>query len=368
MLSIGSIAGVVSPPSQERYSHDFTPTPGRLELGRVGPTGCSRAESGPGHPNGEEPMPTAVVAIGGNSLIVDPRHVTVQDQYAAASETALHVARMIQTGWDVAIAHGNGPQVGFILRRSELAAHELHEVPLDVCGADTQGAIGYALQQSLQNHFLDLGIDKRVATVVTQVLVDHEDPAFRSPSKPIGSFMDEETATRRRAEDLWHVREDAGRGWRRVVASPEPVRIIEESTIAALLAAGTVVIAVGGGGIPVIADAGGHLHGTAAVIDKDRASSLLGRNLRADLFLISTAVEKVALNFGTPEQRDVDLMTVDQAAAYLAEGIHFKPGSMAPKIEAAIDYLRGVGGRVIITDPPNLERAVAGETGTHIVP
>jgi len=313
-------------------------------------------------------MPTAVVAIGGNSLIIDPRHVTVQDQYAAASQTALHIARMIEAGWDVAIAHGNGPQVGFILRRSELAAHELHEVPLDVCGADTQGAIGYALQQSLQNHLRDAGIDKPVATVVTQVLVDRADPAFHDPTKPIGSFMDEQTALRRHADDGWHVREDAGRGWRRVVASPDPVRIVEERTIADLLAGGTVVIAVGGGGIPVVADENGHLTGTAAVIDKDRASSLLARNLHADLLLISTSIEKVALHFGTPEQRDIDLMTADEAAHYLEAGVHFKAGSMAPKIEASIDYLRAGGKRVIITDPRNIPAAVAGDTGTHIAP
>jgi carbamate kinase len=275
---------------------------------------------------------------------------------------------MIAGGWDVVIAHGNGPQVGFILRRSELAARELHEVPLDVCGADTQGAIGYALQQSLQNHFTDLGIDKPVATVVTQVEVDPADPAFSDPTKPIGSFMDADTAARRRDQDRWHVREDAGRGWRRVVPSPDPIRIVEESTIAALLATGTVVIAVGGGGIPVVSDTRGWRHGIAAVIDKDRASSLLARNLSADLLLISTSVEKVALNFGTPQQSDVDRMTLEEARTYLAEGIHFKAGSMGPKIEAAIDYLEAGGKEVIITDPPNLTRAVNGETGTHIVP
>jgi carbamate kinase len=313
-------------------------------------------------------MPTAVVAIGGNSLIADSHHVSVEDQYEAAAATALHIARLVESGWDVAVAHGNGPQVGFILRRSELAAHELHEVPLDVCGADTQGAIGYALQQSLQNHFRDLGITKQAVTVVTQVLVDRADPAFENPSKPIGSFMEEDAALRRRDDEGWHVREDAGRGWRRVVPSPLPAEIIEEPTISALLAAGTVVIAVGGGGIPVIAGPEGRLRGIAAVIDKDRASSLLARNIGADLLLISTSVEKVALDFGTPDQHDVDTMTLAEAKQRLAEGSHFKAGSMAPKIEAAIDYLEAGGSRVIITDPPNLTRAVAGETGTHIVP
>ncbi len=313
-------------------------------------------------------MPTAVVAIGGNSLVTDANHVTVQDQYEAAKTTALHIARMIADGWDVAISHGNGPQVGFILRRSEIASHELHEVPLDVCGADTQGAIGYALQQNLQNHLLDLGIDKHVVTVVTQVEVDAADPAFADPSKPIGSFMDEAAATRRRDEEGWSVREDAGRGWRRVVASPLPKQIVEEPTIAALLEAGTVVVAVGGGGIPVVAGDDGHLKGTAAVIDKDRASSLLASNIEADLLLISTAVEKVALDFGTPQQREIDEMSAAEAAGYLAEGVHFAAGSMAPKVEAAIAYLEAGGTRVIITDPANISRAVNGETGTHITP
>lgn len=313
-------------------------------------------------------MPTAVVAIGGNSLVTDSNHVTVEDQYEAAKTTALHIARMIEAGWDVAISHGNGPQVGFVLRRSEIASGELHELPLDVCGADTQGAIGYALQQNMQNHFRDLGIDKPVATVVTQVEVDAEDPGFKDPSKPIGSFMDEEAAISRRDNEGWSIREDAGRGWRRVVASPIPVRIVEEPTIAALLDAGTVVIAVGGGGIPVIADRDGHLEGIAAVIDKDRASSLLASNIEADLLLISTAVEKVALDFGTPEERDIDEMTAAEAEEYLTQGTHFAAGSMAPKIEAAIAYLKAGGKRVIITDPANISRAIKGETGTHLVP
>ena len=306
-----------------------------------------------------------VVAIGGNSLIKDSAHQSVQDQYVAAGETDDRIAALVQMGWEVAVSHGNGPQVGFILRRSELSAHELHEVPLEVCGADTQGAIGYALQQNLYNDFLRLGIDKQVATVVTQVEVAADDPAFAAPSKPIGSFMDEDAALRRRGEG-WDVVEDAGRGWRRVVASPKPVRIVEEAAIKQLLDAGMVVICVGGGGIPVIADADGNLSGVAAVIDKDLASALLANVLGADLLLISTAVEKVALNFGTPEQEWVDHMTLADAKRYLAEGTHFAPGSMAPKIQAVIQYLEGGGTEALITNPENLERAVAGETGTRI--
>jgi carbamate kinase len=311
---------------------------------------------------------TAVVAIGGNSLIKDKEHQTVRDQYIAAGETCWHIASMIRDGWNVAIGHGNGPQVGFILRRSELAAHELHEVPLDVCGADSQGAIGYALQQNLYNDFARLGLDKHAVTVVTQVEVPADDPGFQKPSKPIGSYMDEARAVERRDKDGWAVMEDAGRGWRRVVASPEPIRIVEEAAVKDLVAAGFVVITVGGGGIPVVADADGNLVGVAAVIDKDLASSLLARVLGAELFMISTAVEKVALRYGTPDQEWIDSMTVSQAKGYLAEGVHFAAGSMAPKIDAAVRYVEATGGTAVITDPGNVERALAEETGTRIVP
>jgi len=309
---------------------------------------------------------TAVVAIGGNSLIKDRFHQSVRDQYIAAGETCWHIASMIKDGWRVAITHGNGPQVGFMLRRSELASVELHEVPLDAIGADTQGAIGYALQQNLENDFTRLGIDKRAATVVTETEVAADDPAFQNPSKPVGSFMDEETARERERENGWVVKEDAGRGWRRVVASPAPLRIVEVEVIRSLVEAGFVVISVGGGGIPVVRDADGNLTGVAAVIDKDLASSLLATELGAELFIISTAVEKVALDWGKPEQRWIDRMTLSEARAHLADG-QFAPGSMGPKIQAVIGYLERGGTEAIITDPDNVERALAGETGTHIV-
>ena len=309
---------------------------------------------------------SAVVAIGGNSLIKDKQHQSVRDQYIAAGETCWHVASMIKDGWDVAIGHGNGPQVGFILRRSELAAHELHEVPLDVCGADSQGAIGYALAQNLENDFHRLEIDRHAVAVVTQVEVSAGDPAFEAPSKQIGSFMDEAEATRRRDQDGWSVKEDAGRGWRRVVASPEPTRIVEVDAIRSLIENRFVVISVGGGGIPVVADEKGELTGIAAVIDKDHACSLLANEIEAELLLITTAVEKVALDFGQPPPRWLDRMTLSQAKEYLAEGTHFLPGSMAPKIEAVVDFLERGGATAIITDPENVERALAGETGTHI--
>ena len=312
----------------------------------------------------------AVVAIGGNSLIKDKDHQSVEDQYLAAKETCHHIADMIEAGWDVAIGHGNGPQVGFILRRSEIAhkVEGMHEVPLDVCGADSQGAIGYALQQNLQNEFFRRNIKKPVCTVITQVLVDIHDKAFQNPSKPIGGFMDEADAKQREKDLGWSVVEDAGRGWRRVVASPIPQEVVELESVQNLINAGTVVVTVGGGGIPVIDKGEGEYVGTAAVIDKDYASSLLAREIKADLLLISTAVEKVAINYGKPDQKWLDKMTVEEAKQYLAEGTHFAKGSMAPKIQAIIWFLEAGGKQGLITDPQNIGRALRGETGTWIVP
>ncbi len=311
----------------------------------------------------------AVVAIGGNSLIKDKNHQTVQDQYQAAKETCHHIADMIEQGWDVAIGHGNGPQVGFILRRSEIAAKTagMHEVPLESCGADTQGAIGYHLQQNLQNEFKRRGIEKAAATVVTQVLVDRDDPAFQSPTKPIGGFMEEGEAKERAAKEGWTVVDDAGRGWRRVVPSPLPQEIVELDAVRELLEAGIITVTVGGGGIPVIRDESDDLQGVAAVIDKDYASSLLARSIRADLFLISTAVEKVYLNFNKPDQKAIDVMTVAEAKQYMEEG-HFAKGSMLPKVQAIIQFLEAGGKEAIITDPENIARALQGETGTRIIP
>ena len=310
----------------------------------------------------------AVIAIGGNSLIKDKKNVTVESQYQAAKETTYHIADMIESGWDVAIGHGNGPQVGFILRRSEIAHRTdgMHEVPLDVCGADSQGAIGYALQQTLQNELHKRGIAKSVATVITQVLVDKNDTAFENPTKPIGGFLEEEEAKKKADELGWNVVEDAGRGWRRVVASPIPQEVVELPAVKDLIEAGVVVITVGGGGIPVIDEGDRQLAGTAAVIDKDYASSLLARKINADLFLISTAVEKVSLNFGKPDQKEIDHMTLSEAKKYLADGSHFAKGSMAPKMQAIIWYLEAGGKKAIITNPENIGRALKGETGTVI--
>ena len=310
-----------------------------------------------------------VVAIGGNSLIKDKEHQTVKDQYDAAGETTRHIADMIEDGWDVAIGHGNGPQVGFILRRSEIA-HKvagMHELSLDVCGADSQGAIGYALQQNLQNELYRRGIHKPVATIITQVLVDKSDPAFENPSKPIGSFMEKDEAKQRASDMGWNVVEDAGRGWRRVVASPLPKKVVEIEAVKTLIEAGVIVVTVGGGGIPVIEKSEGEYTGTAAVIDKDFASALLATNIDADMLLISTSVEKIALNFGKPNQEWVDQMTLAEAKNYLAEGIHFLKGSMAPKIQAIIWFLEVGGKQAIVTNPENIGRALKGETGTRIV-
>jgi carbamate kinase len=308
----------------------------------------------------------AVVAVGGNALIKDKSKKTIPDQYAAAKETMGHIVSMIQAGWDVVVTHGNGPQVGFILRRSELALSELHPVPLDYCGADTQGAIGYMFQRALRNEFKRRGMDKVATTLVTQVQVDANDPAFEAPAKPIGSFLDEETAKKRMQEGKTFV-EDSGRGWRQVVPSPKPVKIVEEDAIRNLIDGGFVVIATGGGGIPVVEDEHGDLQGIEAVIDKDFASSRLANVLGADLLLISTAVEKIALNFNTPEEKFLDEITVAQAKQYIEEG-HFAPGSMLPKVEACIKFVENGGAKALVTDPPNIPRALNGETGTWIVP
>ena len=311
---------------------------------------------------------TILVAIGGNSLITDKHQPDVPHQWDAVRETCRHLADMIEDGWTLVVTHGNGPQVGYILRRNELAAHEVHATPLDVIVADTQGSIGYMLQQALHNELYSRGLYRPVVSVVTQVLVDEADPAFNAPNKPIGGFM-EETAARKFEQEGWQVVEDAGRGWRRVVASPEPLRVVEEDAVRHLVMAGSTVIAVGGGGIPVVQNPAGELRelkGVYAVIDKDRASSLLACQLKVDLFLVSTGVEFVALYYNTPQQINLGQLTVAEAEQYLAEG-HFAPGSMAPKIQAAIRFVRETGNPALITNPPNLARALRHESGTWIV-
>jgi carbamate kinase len=308
----------------------------------------------------------AVVAVGGNSLIKDEQHKTIPDQYEAGQESMRHIVDMIEQGWEVVVTHGNGPQVGFILRRSELSVKELHPVSLDFCGADSQGSIGYMFAMALDNEFKDRGMNKQCAAVVTQTIVDLKDKAFQNPSKPIGSFMDEKTAKEHTVKDGWTVVEDAGRGWRRVVPSPIPQKIVEADAIKKLIEAGFTVVGVGGGGIPVIEDEKGHLVGVEAVIDKDFGSSVLANLINADLFVISTAVEKVAINFNKPDQKWLDKMTVAEAKQYMAEG-HFAKGSMLPKIQAILNYLEHGGKKALITNPENIGRALNGETGTWIV-
>ena len=307
-----------------------------------------------------------VIAIGGNSLIEDPKKVTVDAQYRAAEKTAHHIADIIERGNRVVIVHGNGPQVGYILLRSEYARKILHAVPLDSCVADTQGAIGYQLQKALDNEFIARGMSNRAVTVVTQVEVNPADPSFGNPTKPIGSFMTEEDALEHQKNFGWAVKEDAGRGWRRVVPSPKPQSIIELDTIKFLSESGAAVIAAGGGGIPVIRDEEGALWGKEAVIDKDLAAAILAKSLKADAFIISTAVEKVCLDYNKPTQKSIDEMTTEEARKYSDEG-QFAPGSMLPKIQAIVDYVESTGNLGMITDPEHIPSALKGEAGTRIV-
>jgi len=312
----------------------------------------------------------AVIAIGGNSLIKDKEHQRVEDQYDAICETAVCIVDIIQKGYEVVLTHGNGPQVGFILRRSEIAyKHEgLHFVPLVSCVADTQGALGYQIQQALGNEFKKRKIAKKAVTIITRVEVDRDDPSFFNPSKPIGSFYSEEQAQNLQKDHPdWVLIHDAGRGYRRAVPSPMPIKIIELEAIETLINQGFCVVSVGGGGIPVTRRPDEALEGVDAVIDKDFATSLLASNLQAPLFIISTAVEQVALNFGTSSEKPLGTVTAAEMERYLDEG-QFAPGSMAPKVQAAIDFLKRGGSEVIITNPENIGEAVMNDKGTHIVP
>jgi carbamate kinase len=308
----------------------------------------------------------AVVAVGGNALIRDKDHLSIADQFQEASVTARNIADMIEADWNVIVTHGNGPQMGFILRRSELSIHEVAPVPMDYAGADLQGAIGYMFVKAFHNEFRRRGLKRQPVAVVTETLVDRNDPAFKDPTKPIGSHMEESRAKELATRQGWIVKEDAGRGWRRVVPSPIPKKIVDLDAIRTLASAGYVVIGCGGGGIPVVEDDDGNIRGIEAVIDKDLASSLLARTIGADLFMVSTAVERVAINFNKPNQKWLDKITVSDARRYYAED-HFDKGSMGPKIQALIDYLEAGGKEGLITNPENIGRALAGETGTLIV-
>jgi carbamate kinase len=315
-------------------------------------------------------QPLAIVAVGGNALIRDDQHTSIPDQYQSVTDSTPHIVDLIEAGWSLVLTHGNGPQVGFILRRSELAADEVAPVPLDYAVGDTQGAIGYMFQKSLSNELHKRGIQKPVVTVVTQTRVNPSDPAFRKPAKPVGAFLDEATARERERTLGWTVMEDAGRGWRRTVASPKPQEIIECEVIAKLLAQGCVVIACGGGGIPVVRDEQHGLQGVEAVIDKDLASALLAEQLGADLLLIPTGVEQVAINFGKPDQRWLDQLNLEEAQRLIDAG-QFGAGSMQPKVEAIVGFLErarlnGKTAQGLITSPEAIKRALAHQTGTWI--
>jgi len=311
-------------------------------------------------------QPLAVVAVGGNALILDNQHMSLADQYGAVCATATHVADMIAAGWNVVLTHGNGPQVGFILRRSEIADGQVPTVPVQYAVGDTQGAIGFMFQNALGNALLQRGLHTPVVTLVTQTLVDRRDPAFTHPDKPIGSFLTEEVARRLAAQLGWSVMQDGNRGWRRVIASPQPVRVIEAPIIERLAREGVLIIACGGGGIAVEELENGELRGLEAVIDKDRASALLAIQMKAELLMIPTGVPRVAIRFGQPDERWLDKITTAQAEAYAAEG-HFGAGSMGPKVEALLKFVKGrPGGRGVITNAENIARALRGETGTWI--
>ncbi len=311
------------------------------------------------------PSKLAVVAIGGNALIQDHQRGTIQEQMDNAAEMSRQLAAMVRAGWRIVVTHGNGPQVGFILLRSDRSADILPRLPLDLCVADSQGGIGYIVGHALHRALAEADLSPQVATLLTRTVVDRNDPAFTRPTKPIGPFMAREEAERHRDHDGWQIVEDAGRGYRRVVPSPKPQRILELDAIKALVAADQVVIAAGGGGIPVVEDEPGLYTGVEAVIDKDLASSLLAAALGADLLLISTGVPRVSINFRRPDQRDLEHLTVEDARRYLAEG-QFPAGSMGPKIEAAVRFLEAGGPEVVITSPQTLMEALTGRTGTRM--
>jgi carbamate kinase len=310
---------------------------------------------------------TAVVAFGGNALVTDAEHDAIPQQYETVSRTASHLVDLIEQGWRLVVSHGNGPQVGFILRRSEISQDEVDPVPVDYAVADTQGAIGYMFVKALTNELTRRGLKRPVVAIVTQSVVNLDDPAFGHPSKPIGSFLTEARASSLAKSLGWTIEEDAGRGWRRTVASPRPQKIVETETIRALLDSGAVVIAAGGGGIPVAIQPDGKLVGVEAVVDKDFASSLLARDLGADMLLIPTAVRRVAIRFGQPDQQWLNTITVDEARAYIESG-EFGEGSMEPKVAAVADFVASTPGAVgVIGAAEEIRAIIEGKSGTRIV-
>jgi carbamate kinase len=309
----------------------------------------------------------AIVAFGGNALVTDAEHDSIPQQYDTVVRTVPHLVDIVERGWRLVVSHGNGPQVGYILRRSEIAQQEVDPIPVDYAVADTQGAIGYMFVKALTNELAARGLARAVVALVTQSVVELDDPAFKDPSKPIGPFLSE-TKARSMAGSLgWTIMEDAGRGWRRSVPSPRPRKILETDAIQALLDRGAVVVAVGGGGIPVAIDPDGRLVGVEAVVDKDLACGLLAHDLGADLLLIPTGVSRVAVRFGTPQQKWLDSITVDEARAFIAAG-EFGAGSMEPKVAAVADFVASTPGATgVIGAPDEIGAIIEGRAGTRIV-
>ncbi len=311
--------------------------------------------------------PRTVVSLGGNAILPAGGPGRIEEQFRVTLQSMEQVVRLIRSGEEVVITHGNGPIVGNILLRNEAAADMIPPTPLYICGADSQGGIGFMIQQVLGNLLRSKGIPRPVATVVTQVVVDPEDPAFQEPTKPIGPPFEEGEARRLMRERGWRMREDAGRGWRRVVPSPEPKRIVEAETVRLLVESGCVVIAAGGGGVPVCENADGALRGVEAVVDKDLASVVLAGAVGASRLIIITAVDAVALDYGKPTQRPIERMSVEEAKRYLEEG-QFPPGNMGPKVLGAVRFIEQGGSEVLITSVGALGDALAGRGGTRILP
>jgi carbamate kinase len=308
-----------------------------------------------------------LVALGGNAILKHEEEGTAEEQLANVRSTCEKIVEIIRNGHSLAMTHGNGPQVGDILLKNEAAKNTLPQMPLDICGAESQGMLGYMLQQSMRNELEFAGMTMGVTTVLTQTIVNKNDTAFAHPTKPIGPFYTAMEAAKLKREKGWTIINDAGRGYRRVVPSPKPTAIVEADSIKKLLDEGIVVIACGGGGVPVVKDDAGRLQGVDAVIDKDHCAGLFAQLISAEILLVPTDVEKVSLNYGTPKQVDLDRLTVTDAEKYLDEG-HFPPGSMGPKVESAMSFLKAGGRSAVITSLERANDALQGKAGTEISP
>jgi len=308
----------------------------------------------------------AVLALGGNAIIQQGQRGTITEQFANTRASLEAIIPLVEDGYQLVITHGNGPQVGNLLLMVEAASDKVAPLPLGVCNAATEGTMGYMIEQSLQNKLKNHGVDTNVVCLLSQVVVSKDDPSMKEPSKPVGPFMNEAEAKKRQAEQGWDVVEDAGRGWRRVVPSPMPLKVIPSPIIKQLVESGNIVIAGGGGGIPIVIEENGTFEGVDAVIDKDLASAVLAKEIDAHLLVILTGVDQVALNFGKPDEQKLAQLTVAEAKKYLDEG-HFPKGSMGPKIKAAIKFIEEGGEEVLITSIEKIVDALAGKTGTKIV-